>query len=380
MLNVIPRDKIVLMATQPIQSDVFRLDRLFRSDNLPTLRLVLEMWPDLKSLIELRTLQIRAIVHANVVQGELRWRLGSRENSQARSGLEEAIDAGVLVLIAPNFLRLEIEKYLPAIADRTGATLSEVEREWELFQAKLHFYQPSSQVANGSVADPKDLPYKHASDELSLPVYTRDAHLQKMGAPVVWVCIDTTCRDHARAMSVTLGFTLGSTYSVTIGVEALRAAVRGVKSLFDGFRRQPAWLQLAISGTLAAVAIHPKSRAKLLQVWNSACVTASHVKGPMLEGFVILMEQVAAAQSDAVKTHRQIQAVLPPAQKATAIVHARRICAVSAGPVPIEEIVRRMRNEGYASRAKDPEVYLRRVLRKSGQFIEVSHRMFELRP
>jgi hypothetical protein len=46
---------------------------------------------------------------------------------------------------------------------RYGTTLSQAEREWELFQAKLHFYQPSSQVIDGSVADPKDLPYKHAT-------------------------------------------------------------------------------------------------------------------------------------------------------------------------------------------------------------------------
>jgi hypothetical protein len=135
----------------------------------------------------------------------------------------------------------------------------------------------------------------------------------------------------------------------------------------------------AIAGALAAIVIHPRSRANLLRVWNSACVTASQVKRPMFEGFVILMQQVAAAQSDAVKTHRQIQAVLALAQKATAIVHARRICVLSTGPVPIDEMVRRMRNEGYVSRAKDPEVYLRRVLRKSGQFVEVSPRMFELR-
>jgi hypothetical protein len=147
----------------------------------------------------------------------------------------------VLILIAPNLLKIEIEKHLPAIADPTGVTLSEAEREWELFRAKLHFYQPSSQVIDGSVADPKGLPYKHASDELSLPVYTRDAHVQNTGAPLVWFCIDPTCRDHARAMSVTLGFTVESTYTVTIEVEALR----GIKSLFDGFRRQPAWLKLA---------------------------------------------------------------------------------------------------------------------------------------
>ena len=108
LLNAGPRDKIRVMATQPIQSDVFRLDLLFRSDTLPLLRPFLDMWPDLKHLLELRVVQIRVIVDANVVQGELRWRLGSRENPQARSGLEEAIDAGVLVLIAPNFLKLRL--------------------------------------------------------------------------------------------------------------------------------------------------------------------------------------------------------------------------------------------------------------------------------
>ena len=38
--------------------------------------------------------------------------------------------------------------------------------------------------------DPRDLPYKNASDELGLPVYTRDSHLEKMGAPVLSLCID----------------------------------------------------------------------------------------------------------------------------------------------------------------------------------------------
>jgi hypothetical protein len=336
------------------------------------------MWPDLMHLVELRVLQIRAIVDANVVQGELRWRLGKRENPQARSSLEEAIDAGVLVLVAPYFLKVEIEKHLPRIADDTGSAVSEAEHEWALFQAKLRFYQPVSNVTDGVVADPNDLPYKHASDELSLPVYTRDPHLQKMGAPVVWVCIDTRCRDHARATSIHLGFTVGSTYTVTIGVGALKAAVQGLKKLFEAFRRLPSWIQLAISGGLAAILIHPKSRAKLLQAWNSAFSAVRQIKGPMFEGLVFVMQQLAAAQSDATKTYREIQAALPPAKKTTAIVHARRICVLSAGPVPIAEIVRGMRNEGYVSRAKNPERYLGQVLRKSGQFVEVSPRIFEL--
>src|SRR5260370_1136022 len=150
------------MATQPLQSDGFRLKQVFRSDSLPTLRKFLEMSPDLKSLVDDRVLQIRAIV------------------------------------------------------------------------------------------DTKDLPHLPASQELGLPVFTSDRHLQKMGAPVLWVCIDTTCRDyirtdtaacgharfdevcrdHARSTSVTIGFTLGSTFTVTIGVETLQAAAHGIKKLF----------------------------------------------------------------------------------------------------------------------------------------------------
>ena len=172
------------MATQPLSVDTrFRLDRFFRSDSLGMIRDFLAMSPELQRLVEHQVLRLHAIVDANVIQGELRWRLGSRENPQARSGLEEALDAGVLVLIAPNFLKVEIEKYLPAIAEQTETSLAEAEREWKLFQTKLRFYQALSHVQDGWVVDPKDIPYKNASDELRLPIYTRDADLAKMGGP-----------------------------------------------------------------------------------------------------------------------------------------------------------------------------------------------------
>ncbi len=367
------------MATQPIQSEVFRLEQLFRSDILPSLRRLFDRSPELKLLVERRILQIRAIVDANVVQRELRWRLGFREKPEARSGLEEALDAGVLVLIAPDFLKVEIQEHLEDMAAQSGATFAEAQHEWERFQGKLCFYRPSSQVTDGPVVDPKDLPYKHASDELALPVYTRDADLQEMGAPVVWVCIDTACRDHARATSVKLGFTVGSTYTVTIGAEALREAARGIKSLFEGFRRLSPWLQFAIAGGVAALLIHPKSRAKLLQAWNSVTGYARQAKGPIFQGLLVLMQQLAEAESDATRTLAQVQAALPPAKKGTAIVYVRRVCVLSKGPLSIEEIVRRIRNEGYVPSGQQPEVYVRRVMRMSDQFIQDSAGMWKLR-
>jgi hypothetical protein len=369
------------MATQPLSSETkFRLDRLFRSDSLVMIRDFFGMSPELWRLVEHRVLQIHAIVDANVIQAELRWRLGSRENPQARSGLEEALDAGVLVLVAPTFLNAEIEKYLPAIAAQTETTFAEAEIEWKKLQSKLYFYEPSSHVPDGYVVDPKDLPYKNASDDLGLPVYTRDIHLVKMGVPVLWVCIDMKCRDHARATSVTLGFTMGSTCSMTIGVEALRAASKGIRSLFGGFRRLSPLLQLAIAGGIAAIVIHPRSRARILELWGSICATAGEVKNPLLEEFLLVMNQIAIAQSDADRTKREIAAALPRIEKASALMHARRICVVSAGPISVEEIVRRMRRAGYVSRSKHPQAYLRRVLRKSGQFVEASPGVWGLLP
>jgi hypothetical protein len=140
-----------------------------------------------------------------------------------------------------------------------------------------------------------------------------------------------------------------------------------------------AWLQFAIAGGLAAVLIHPKSRAKILQAWNSVYDKARQAKGPVFEGFLVLMQQLAAAESDSTQTLRQVQAAMPPSKKGTAIVYVRRVCVLSAGPLAIEEIVRRMRNDGYVSRAKAPEAYIRRVMRESSQFVEDSSGMWKLR-
>jgi hypothetical protein len=85
------------MATQPIQSHILRLDSVFRSDTLPTLRKFLEMSPDLESLVDQRVLQIRAIVDNNRVFADLLWKLSKREDPSNRSGLDEDLDAGDVV-------------------------------------------------------------------------------------------------------------------------------------------------------------------------------------------------------------------------------------------------------------------------------------------
>lgn len=224
-------------------------------------------------------LTVNAIVDANAVYRVLFWRLKTRQKSDARTTLEEALDSGVLVLIAPHFLKDEIDEKLSIIAAQTSSTPLEVRREWEQLEQKLRFYRPLGRAAVTKAADPDDLPYKFASDELGLPIYTRDKHLKQMGAPIIRVYIDTTLRDHARAMSVTLTTAVGSTYSVVVGVATLKAAGRGIKNAFNAFRRFPEWLQWTIAGALVAIAIHPRSRAKLLEMGRSFASPINEAKG-----------------------------------------------------------------------------------------------------
>jgi hypothetical protein len=105
----------------------------------------------LRALLELRNefpffrqllgdiIQSVMVLDASAIQGELRWRLGSRTNPNARTGLHEAIDSGVVIAFAPVFLTQEIEKYLVLIARETGVTLEMANLEWKRVRSLIRF-------------------------------------------------------------------------------------------------------------------------------------------------------------------------------------------------------------------------------------------------
>src|SRR5690349_12273280 len=94
---------------------------VIRSDTLRILLKLRDDSPSLRQLLDI--LQITIVLDASAVQSELRWRLSSRSNPKARSGLHEAIDSGAVIAVAPVFLKIEIAKYLSAIAGETGVSV-----------------------------------------------------------------------------------------------------------------------------------------------------------------------------------------------------------------------------------------------------------------
>jgi hypothetical protein len=116
------------------------------SDALRTLLDLRDEFPLFRQLLG-DIVQTVMVLDASAIQGELRWRLGSRTNPTARTRLHEAIDSGVVIAFAPIFLRQEIEKYLPLIASETGVSVEAANAEWERVQRFIRFYAPTGDGA-----------------------------------------------------------------------------------------------------------------------------------------------------------------------------------------------------------------------------------------
>jgi len=157
------------------QSAGWKLDAFLRSDLLPHLLGLIQAFPSLRPLFP-QILQVRVVIDANIVQGELRWRLKSRKRKDARSALQEVLACGILVAYAPHFLEEEIIEHAPRIAAETRRTLEEVLLEWEDLRAHIFFYTAQAKAEiDVSRADPDDVPYIDTMEQIaSQAIYTRD--------------------------------------------------------------------------------------------------------------------------------------------------------------------------------------------------------------
>lgn len=360
--------------------DYLRLEEMFRSDALVGMRGALEGLPALDLLLQ-GLVRLRLVIDANIVQQEIRWRSGRRRNPAARSGLQEAIDSGVMVAFAPTFLKSEIEDHLSDIAADTGVPIEEVRQHWDDFHSRINFYEPQSADDSAMEAvDPDDAVYKRTCEELGGDaVYSHDTDFKVAKVPVISVSLDLTLRKHARSNSVVIGVTLGSGFTLMLSFESVRGLYLLVEKGVAGFRQLPAWAQLSVAACVLAIVAHPKSRAKLAEAWSRVRTIANDVTPGVLARFGEIATQFFTAQQSAVETYAEVQSALPKARRRSAIQRARSICVVSKEPLSTLEIERRMRKEGYATRSKYFARYLRRLLRESEEFLEVGPGMWSLR-
>ena len=201
-----------------------------------------------------------------------------------------------------------------------------------------------------------------------MPIYSEDRHYRRMQASVISVLIDTTAQSYARSSSVRIAVVIGSTFTATLSFEAVASAWRTIKRIVQGFNELNPYVKFAIIAAIIIAFVHPKSRAKLTLIWD-------WVKGivapAILQAIADVVVQLVEANKTADDACERIQELLPPKRKRSALMHARVICITAKTPLQLAEIERRMRSDGYITRARNFGTYLRRVLRSSGQFEEL---------
>ncbi len=359
------------METKDKATTIPELEEVFRSDFLPQLMSLLDLVPSLKPLFP-RLIQVRLVVDANRVRGELYWRLRKRRDISHRTALHESIVAGVIVPYVPDYLNQEIEDDYEEIATQTRRPVSDVRHEWREFKKHLVFYAPKGRPMAGEIyADADDFPYLAAWRELDAQaIYTTDPHLEKMGAAVISVLIDTRLRDYARSSAVQMAVGFGSSVSIMVGVQSLQGLYRLVAKLLASFRRLPPAAQLAIVGGATVCVLHPKSRAKMKEIWESW--KSSPVTLAVCDAILEFATQYAKADATVKENYEALQAELPKGRKRPLLHHARSVCAEAGCSLTLGEMERRIRRAGYTSRSHSFRTYLKRVLLADGAFVEAS--------
>jgi len=92
----------------------------------------------------------------------------------------------------------------------------------------------------------------------------------------------------------------------------------------------------------------------------------------VLQAIADVVVQLTEANKTETDARKRLQGALAKGRKRLALMHARAVCLAARSPLPLVEIERRIRADGYVTRAQNFGTYLRRVLRTSGQFQESS--------
>jgi hypothetical protein len=196
-----------------------------------------------------------------------------------------------------------------------------------------------------SNTDPDDVAYIDTIEEIAArAIYTRDRDFLRTTAPVILVAIDTTLQQYARASTVRIGIVMGSSVSIAFGLEALLALGRLLSRLVQAARRLPPAAQVLVVGSVAAAIAHPKSRAKLLQAWNSLNESLTPA---VWEAVVQGVDQFVQATSTAEESFQAIREILPPSRRHPLLFYARSACLAARKPLVLDEIVIRVIADDY---------------------------------
>jgi predicted nucleic acid-binding protein len=349
------------------------MNNVLLSDNLLRLRELSLHWAPLIRLLELLP-QFRLVIDANVIIEELLFITQKRRDPSARTHLQEAIDSGTVVALAPGKLRTEISKHIPRLAAKRGVSEEALQGAWLEYQSRIRFVEvePVSAEAAAAAVDPDDLPYVYLYWQVNADaVLSRDRHIPALGAASVKREVLIHVRNYAREKAPEIVLRVGS-YIITVPLVAgLVVFGKIVASVAKGFARLPVEVQLALCAIALAAGVHQRSRQALTTLVSTQAAKLKEPAWVLLQVFGALAEELAAAERRVRVQEEILERSMPRAARGPLRLVALSVCLEAGQALTAEELTRGVLRAGYKSESAHLKHYLLRVLRQSELFISM---------
>jgi predicted nucleic acid-binding protein len=346
------------------------MNNRIRSDDLLRLRELFLGWEALFRQLELLP-QFRLVIDTNAILEDLLFLVRSRRKESARTSLQEAIDSGAVIALAPFHLWDEVVEKIPILAAKEGVSEDALRLAWADYQPRIKYVEMEEiRTEEAAAIDPDDLPFVRLYQMLDTDaVISRDWHIKAMGARSVKREDLTHVRDYARAKAPEVMLRVGAmavTVPPLVGAHVLvNLSIKAIRKL-SGL---PTWVQLMLLSGVLAVGIHPRSRQVLSASVSPLTAKLKETAPVLLKVLGALAEELNAAQLEVKDRQRVLEKSIPRSTKKPLKMIAQSVCLQAGVPLTVDELRREVLRAGYESKASQLKYYLRRVLRQNDQFV-----------
>lgn len=247
-------------------------------------------------------IKIDLVVDANIILGDIRWMLRKAKTEETRTALLEVLEAGTVTCYAPEFLKLEILKNIPVIAESNDFDEDKAQKLWSRFQHRINFIETGDAPNPEQLQDPKDWPYLRVQEIIGATILSKDTDIPAMNGRVAPINLTATLRSYARESAIELHLRFFGYAAIAIpSVLIFEVGKLVAEVVSKNLPKPPKWVWGASIGLVVALLIYPPSRAWL----KNKVVGLGEAAIPAMDKIMNLIQPLIAdyehAQSEANK-------------------------------------------------------------------------------
>jgi len=210
--------------------------------------------------------QMEVILDANIVLRDLIWTTTKRKNKNAKTDLQEVLEAETVIAIAPIFLKHEVEKHLPTISSLHRVAIEELEKEWRKLSNFIEFHTEIDDldISLTDVRDPNDLPYIKLQIKTGAPIRTEDKDIPAMNGITISAQVIASLKDYSRHAAVEYTFKLQGVSLITFSSVAIVSIFKFVIHMTKSLGKLPSWILWTAVIALIVGLLFPLTREAIL--------------------------------------------------------------------------------------------------------------------